>query len=48
VGGVLTADDVRTKLAAGADLVRLYTSFIYEGLLIAKRLAKSLSPSFSR
>jgi dihydroorotate dehydrogenase len=41
VGGVFTADDVRAKFAAGADLVQLYTSFIYEGPLIARRLARA-------
>jgi dihydroorotate dehydrogenase len=39
VGGVFTRDDVRAKMAAGADLVQLYTSFVYEGPMIAKRLA---------
>jgi dihydroorotate dehydrogenase len=29
VGGILTSDDVRAKIAAGADLVQLYTGFIY-------------------
>jgi dihydroorotate dehydrogenase len=43
VGGVFTAEDVRAKLAAGADLVQIYTSFVYEGPLVAKRLAKRLS-----
>lgn len=41
VGGVFTADDVRAKFAAGADLVQIYTSFIYEGPMIAKRLARA-------
>ena len=41
VGGVFTADDVRTKFAAGADLVQVYTGFIYEGPLMAKRLARA-------
>lgn len=31
VGGIMTADDALEKLAAGADLVQLYTGFIYEG-----------------
>src|SRR5690606_2526011 len=31
VGGVFTADDVREKLAAGANLVALYTALVYEG-----------------
>ena len=39
VGGVFTKDDVREKIAAGANLVKLYTSFVYEGPMIAKRLA---------
>lgn len=39
VGGVFTKDDVRAKMAAGANLVQLYTGFIYEGPMIAKRLA---------
>lgn len=41
VGGVFTADDVRAKLAAGANLVQIYTSFIYEGPMLAKRLASA-------
>ncbi|HJQ36394.1 MAG TPA: quinone-dependent dihydroorotate dehydrogenase [Thermoanaerobaculia bacterium] len=39
VGGVFTKDDVREKIDAGANLVQLYTSFVYEGPMIAKRLA---------
>ena len=43
VGGIFTAGDVREKIAAGANLVQLYTSFIYEGPLLARRLNGSLS-----
>jgi dihydroorotate dehydrogenase len=39
VGGVTTPDDVRARLAAGADLVQAYTGFIYEGPLWPSRLA---------
>ena len=39
VGGVFTTEDVRTKMDAGADLVQIYTSFIYEGPMIARKLA---------
>lgn len=39
VGGIFTCDDVREKMNAGADLVQIYTSFIYRGPMIAKRLA---------
>ena len=48
VGGVFTADDVRAKMAAGADLVQIYTSFIYEGPMIAKRLANSVGQDARR
>jgi len=39
VGGIFTADDVRAKFVAGADLVQMYTGFVYEGPLVARRLA---------
>lgn len=41
VGGVFTGDDVRTKVEAGANLVQIYTSFIYEGPMLARRLARA-------
>lgn len=41
VGGVFTPDDVRSKMAAGADLVQLYTGFIYEGPGLPSRLARA-------
>ncbi len=47
VGGVFTVADVRAKLAAGADLVQIYTGFIYAGPLIAARLARDLAASES-
>ncbi len=31
VGGVMSAEDARAKLAAGASLVQIYTGFIYRG-----------------
>lgn len=42
VGGIFSAADVAAKLAAGADLVQLYTGFVYEGPLVARRLARTL------
>ncbi len=42
VGGVFTPDDVRSKMIAGADLVQVYTSFIYEGPMLPSRLARAL------
>ena len=41
VGGVFTQTDMREKLAAGADLVQVYTSFVYEGPMLARRLART-------
>ena len=40
VGGVFTGEDVRAKFAAGADLVQVYTGFIYEGPFFVRRLMK--------
>lgn len=42
-GGIFTADDARRLLDAGAVLLQLYTGFIYEGPLIARRLARALA-----
>jgi dihydroorotate dehydrogenase len=41
VGGIFTAEDIRAKMNAGADLVQVYTSFIYEGPALPSRLAGS-------
>jgi len=41
VGGVFTAADVQAKFAAGADLVQVYTSFVYEGPALPARLARA-------
>lgn len=42
VGGIHTAADAIEKLEAGADLVQVYTGFIYEGPGIVKRLNQGL------
>jgi len=42
VGGIFTAEDAIEKLEAGADLVQVYTGFIYEGPLIAKQINKAI------
>lgn len=42
VGGIATPADAKEKLAAGASLVQVYTSFIYEGPALAKRINKAL------
>jgi dihydroorotate dehydrogenase len=41
VGGVFNEADVRAKRQAGADLVQIYTGFIYEGPGLPRRLAKA-------
>lgn len=41
-GGIFSADDAIKKLEAGADLVQLYTGFIYEGPSLIKAINKKL------
>lgn len=42
-GGIFTARDAREKREAGADLVEVWTGFIYEGPLIVKKICKGLA-----
>tara|TARA_B100000809_G_C15014504_1_gene486163 strand:- start:153 stop:1088 length:936 start_codon:yes stop_codon:yes gene_type:complete len=42
VGGIHSAEDALEKLEAGADLVQLYTGFIYEGPKLIKDINKLL------
>jgi dihydroorotate dehydrogenase len=42
VGGIHSAEDAMEKLAAGADLVQVYTGFVYEGPGLVKRILKKL------
>ena len=42
-GGVFTVDDAQRLLDAGASLLQLYTSFIYEGPGVARHLAHGLA-----
>ena len=42
VGGIFTPEDAIEKLEAGADLVQVYTGFIYEGPFIARKINKAL------
>lgn len=42
VGGIHSAEDAIEKLEAGADLVQLYTGFIYEGPALVKSINKAL------
>jgi dihydroorotate dehydrogenase len=42
VGGIHSAKDALEKLNAGADLVQVYTGFIYEGPRLIKKINKAL------
>ena len=42
VGGIHSAKDAFEKLEAGADLVQLYTGFIYEGPQLIKDINKAI------
>lgn len=42
VGGIFTPEDAIEKLEAGADLIQVYTGFVYEGPFIAKRINKAI------
>ncbi|MCW7537498.1 quinone-dependent dihydroorotate dehydrogenase [Aquabacterium sp. A7-Y] len=42
VGGVMSAADARAKVAAGADLVQIYTGLIYRGPALVREAARAL------
>ena len=41
-GGVMNASDIEERLINSADLVQLYTGFVYEGPRVVKRINKAL------
>ncbi|MBI5910463.1 MAG: quinone-dependent dihydroorotate dehydrogenase [Betaproteobacteria bacterium] len=43
VGGVMSADDARAKLRAGASLVQIYTGFIYRGPELIGEILRAMS-----
>ena len=43
VGGVMSAEDALAKQAAGADIVQIYTGFIYRGPQLVTQAARALS-----
>ena len=43
VGGVMSAADAQAKIAAGADLVQIYTGFIYRGPELVTQAARALA-----
>jgi dihydroorotate dehydrogenase len=48
VGGIMTAEDALEKLKAGADLIQIYTGFIYEGPGFVKEINEALAASLSK
>ena len=42
VGGVMSAADARARMAAGADLVQLYTGFVYRGAPLLAEILQAL------
>ena len=42
VGGVMSAADAQAKIAAGADLIQIYTGFIYKGPELVTDAARAL------
>jgi dihydroorotate dehydrogenase len=47
-GGIFTAEDAYEKIRAGASLVQLYTSLIYEGPAVNRRIVRGLSELLRR
>lgn len=47
VGGIHSAEDAIEKIKAGADLVQVYTGFIYEGPKLVKQINKAILQEFS-
>ena len=43
VGGIGSADDAWEKLVAGADLIQLYTAFIYQGPGVVSEIVRGLT-----
>jgi dihydroorotate dehydrogenase len=48
VGGIANADQVWERLECGANLVQLYTAFIYEGPLVVHRMTQELLARLNR
>lgn len=42
VGGIMSGEDARAKLAAGADVVQMYTGIIYRGPSLVREVAEAL------
>jgi dihydroorotate dehydrogenase len=45
VGGIMSSDDALAKISAGADLIQIYTGFVYEGPGFVKKLNEAILKS---
>jgi dihydroorotate dehydrogenase len=43
VGGIMNAGDALARFDAGADLIQLYTGFIYRGPGMIRQICRALS-----
>lgn len=48
VGGITTADDAVNKIKAGADLVQLYSGFVYNGPPLVQAAARAIKEHYAR
>ncbi len=46
VGGIMSPEDAIAHMQAGADLVQIYTGFVYEGPSFVKRINKAILQDF--
>jgi dihydroorotate dehydrogenase len=42
VGGIMSAQDAKARLQAGASAIQLYTGWIYGGPFFAKKILKAI------
>jgi dihydroorotate dehydrogenase len=47
-GGVMSGADAQAKIAAGADLVQIYTGFIYKGPALITEAARATQTATAR
>jgi len=45
VGGIMSGDDAKAKIAAGASLVQVYTGLVYRGPGLVAEVARALAPA---
>ncbi len=48
VGGIMSANDALEKLDAGADLIQLYTGFVYEGPKLITKILKAVQDDIDK